>query len=185
MNPKLPLINPYLDLRLALSTQADALQLDVRKKLIWAYSWAVPSTEAVRALAELGPIVELGAGTGYWAWLIGQAGAAVRAMDQAPDSPPRWVPIHPGGPTDLAAASEPTLLLCWPPLDEPMAAEALAAFPGMRLAYIGEWRGRTGDAVFHDTIERDWIHERTIALPSWPGFKDELRVYSRRNRETP
>ena len=95
---RVPLINPYLDIRRTLATRADALQLEVRKKLIWAYSWAVPSDEAVWALAELGPIVELGAGTGYWAWLIAQAGGKARAIDRAPEHPPRWVEIATGGP---------------------------------------------------------------------------------------
>lgn len=38
-----------------------------RDQMIHAYSWAVPGPEAIDAIASRGPIIEIGAGTGYWA----------------------------------------------------------------------------------------------------------------------
>ncbi len=40
--------------------------------------------EALKALAGVGPLLEVGAGTGYWAFLLRQAGVAVTAVDSHP-----------------------------------------------------------------------------------------------------
>lgn len=49
-----------------------------------AYAFAVPSAEALAALAKHGPLVEWGAGTGYWAAMLQRAGADVVALDCQP-----------------------------------------------------------------------------------------------------
>ena len=176
------LINPYLDLFKVLESESALLRLSTRKKLVWAYAWAVPNDEAIAAVAALSPLVELGAGTGYWAWLLGQAGARVTPYDVEPDQPPRWCEIREGGPESLGAHSDESLFLCWPPLDDPMASEALAAFRGKQVAYVGEPRGgRTADDGFFDLLERDFVLEREIALPAWPGFQDRLTIHTRRS----
>lgn len=177
------LINPYYDLFQELSAADEALRLAVRKKLIWAYSWAVPSGDAVATLAELGPIVELGAGTGYWAWLLAQLGVDVLALDHEEHQPPRWLDVQRGDELALERMdSRRALFLCWPPLDSSMAARALELFRGERVAYAGEWRGRTADLAFHDRLEEAFRLEAVIPLPNWPGFRDELRIYRRRGQ---
>ena len=51
-----------------------------------AYAWAVPSHEALSAIAEASPrgVVEIGAGTGYWAYELRDRGVSVAAYDIAP-----------------------------------------------------------------------------------------------------
>src|SRR4051794_21992422 len=95
------LVNPYRELLDQLGrTPAAALPglPAIRKQLIWAFAWAVPSDEAIEEIARHGPIVEIGAGTGYWAWLLAQAGADVLAYDRAPHAPPHWHEVREGGP---------------------------------------------------------------------------------------
>lgn len=46
-----------------------------RDVLVRDYAWAIPNHEAIEACAALSPIVEVGAGSGYWAH-IGQRMAA-------------------------------------------------------------------------------------------------------------
>ena len=48
------------------------------------YAYAVPNEAALDALRDLGPVVEAGAGTGYWAWALRKRGGDVRAFDSAP-----------------------------------------------------------------------------------------------------
>jgi len=49
-------------------------------------AYAIPSTEALEALAGLGmPLVECGAGTGYWASLLRARGVEITAYDIAPN----------------------------------------------------------------------------------------------------
>jgi hypothetical protein len=180
----LPILNPYFELtRTLFSSKIDAESLEAsRKKLLWAYSWAIPSDEVVQEIAQLSPLLEMGAGTGYWGWLLRQAGARINCWDSNSGAGPHWSEVEYGTPelmSELPDLAERTLLLIWPPLDEPMAENALAHFSGSRVVYIGEWRGRTASAAFHDRLESEFRLERTIELPRWPGFTDSVRLFSR------
>jgi hypothetical protein len=100
---------------------------------------AVPDPETIAFVAcRLSPrAVEVGAGKGYWVWLMVQLGIDILASDiEPPDcsttnshhSPydveigtflgelrDTFVPVQVGGPEVLADPAERTLLLCWPP----------------------------------------------------------------------
>lgn len=179
-----PLLNPYADLVQTLfASKIDPESLEAsRKKLIWAYSWAIPSPEAIEKIARHSPLIEIGAGTGYWGWLLRQAGARIHCWDANPGAGPHWSEVEYGTPemmSELPDLSERTLLLVWPPLDEPMAEETLAAFSGNRVIHVGEWRGRTGSTGFHDQLERDYRLETSLEIPRWPGFSDDVRIFTR------
>jgi hypothetical protein len=173
------LLNPYFDLYQLMSGMPEHVQLSVRKKLIWAYSWAVPSLEAILAIAELSPIVELGAGSGYWAWLLRQAGAEVIALDQNAEAPPHWTAVQSGNAGQLSAYGKRNLFLCWPSYQEPMAAEALIASTGGWIAYVGEMNGRTADEEFHRLLKQNFALRREIEIPCWPGFRDRLYIFEK------
>lgn len=150
-----------------------------RRKLVRRFAWAVPGEEALAALVELSPLVEIGAGRGYWARMIRERGGVVDARD---------ISEHRGegvlrGDAEYAGLYGKgwTLFLCWPPLGDPMASRALSSFKGDTLAYIGEPKGGcTGDHEFHHLLERDWEGSMNCALPRWEGINDELLVYRRR-----
>lgn len=48
------------------------------------YAYAVPNEAALTTLTALGPLVEMGAGAGYWARLLKMRGAKVLPMDVHP-----------------------------------------------------------------------------------------------------
>src|SRR5262249_51519126 len=48
------------------------------------YAYVFPSDSALTMLAGLGPLVEIGAGTGYWAHRLRSIGVDIAAFDQAP-----------------------------------------------------------------------------------------------------
>jgi hypothetical protein len=177
---QVPLLNPYLDLFQVLHDQDPALQLALRKKLIWAYSWAIPSTDALYAIARHSPILELGAGSGYWAWLLRQAGAKVVAFDQEPHSPPQWCPIEKGSAETISQYLNHSLFLCWPPKDASLASDALEQYLGDTVIYVGEWQGRTADSRFHHQLRDDWKTTEEIEIPCWPGFSDRLYIFERK-----
>ena len=138
------------------------------------------------------PVVEMGAGTGYWAWLLTQAGVDVVAYDREPrDGPHRvdlspdlsrgYVPVRRGGPRDVAGHADRALLLVWPPHRAPMAAGALDAFAGDLLVHVGEFYGATGNARFFKMLERDF--ELVSSCPdfvSWAGMRDGASLWRRR-----
>ncbi|WP_156028344.1 hypothetical protein [Candidatus Solirubrobacter pratensis] len=60
----------------------------------------MPGREAIQTLTELGPLVELGAGEGYWARILLNHGATVDAFDIEPVGVPgiEVIDRYPGRP---------------------------------------------------------------------------------------
>ena len=160
-----------------------------RDQLVHRYAWAVPSNRVIHRLATLGPLVEVGAGGGYWAHLIDAAGGDILAYDVAPpgeaanpwyDGSP-WHPVHRGGPEVAGEHPERTLLLCWPPFDAPVARRALESYRGNRVVYVGEdAMGCTAERGFFTRLEDEWVPVARWSIPQWPGLHDALRIYRRR-----
>ncbi len=166
-----------------------------RQYAVWRWALSVPTPRAIGVLVKHSPLLEIGAGLGYWAHLAAEAGADIVAFDLdplgagAPGPPeymveaPRWPPYFPvraGGTEQAALHPDRTLFLCWPPYNDPMAADCLRLYTGSTVIYVGEWGGCTADDQFHDTLERDWEELEHVALPQWDGPHDALWVYQRK-----
>jgi len=155
------------------------------------YAFAIPTEDALSVLARFGPIIELGAGTGYWAYLLRRRGVDCLAFDTAPPdrlpNPHRfkaftWTAVQRGGIEVLRDHANRALLLCWPPYRDPFAARALMAYAGCTLLYVGEaFGGHTADDAFFALLDRDWEALQEVRLPNWPGTADRLLVYQRRS----
>ena len=155
----------------------DAVVLPLRRT----YAWGVPSAHALQAIAEVSPhgVVEIGAGTGYWAHLLEQQGVSVRAYDSAPlqfddhingfhalanlGNALPFARVSDGGAEAAGWHPERTLLLCWPPRESDgsgtgdrdvamMASDALAHYNGNTVAYVGVCRAAAGQSS--ETVEQ-------------------------------
>lgn len=155
-----------------------------REDLVEQYAWAIPNRAAIETIVEYSPIVEVGAGSGYWAWCIGQLDGVVAATDADPsDSTYRRVASYDARrrvnamiPGEIDAA----LLLVWPPHGDSMAADALDAYPGNTVIYVGEGRGGcTADNFFHKQLHTSWKLVETVAIPRYLGIRDRLEVWQR------
>jgi hypothetical protein len=145
------------------------------------YSWAVPTREALDLIAAHAPLVEVGAGTGYWAWLLRQLQADIIACDGTPGVTVgnrhhllafSWLRVHKSDAAVAAARhSDRTLLICWPPVETDMSSRALAAYAGETVIYIGarnwEYAADTGNAEFHAALKQNWKLEQQLDLPSF------------------
>lgn len=177
-----------------------------RRRVTSVYSFAVPTDEALDAIASYGPVVEIGAGTGYWASLLEDRGCDVVAYDLLDEAFHKWFPtgtgllyadVQRGGVEKAAEHADRTLLLVWPPMSS-MAIDALRAYAlagGRRLVYVGEgYGGCTADDAFfealHTGCRSDWdtvvcLHKtpwrevRAVEIPQWDGLHDYLAVYER------
>ncbi len=116
------------------------------------YSYVLPDDRALAALARLGPLVEVGAGTGYWASRLRARGVDIVAIDQAPPDGERlnryhartvtWTEVIAGEQTMLTRYSDRALLLCWPPFFSSLG-ECLAYYTGNVVAVVGDGGHRT------------------------------------------
>jgi hypothetical protein len=160
-----------------------------RWPLIRRYAHGVSSEEALAAIGALSPIVEVGAGAGYWARMLAERGADVVAYDRDPagkwrGTDPTWFDVREADGAEAAARHpDRALLIIWPPFDTPMAEEALRAYGtagGRRLAYVGEdSEGCTADAGFFRLLREAWRETAGVALPQWPGLHDGLWLYEK------
>ena len=152
------LANPYLA-EFNESQRGDVLvQYTSRDRLVMKYAWAVPNDAALDALAHLGPIVEVGAGTGYWAKLLRDREGPVGELRQ-----------------DLGSAE--LVLLCWPPLGGELVDECLSAYAGSTLVLVGE--GEDGCTGFSDQLVH-WDEVERVDIPQWRGLHDYLGIWRRR-----
>ena len=165
------------------------------------YSWAVADPDSIAFVAEhLGSCaIEIGAGNGYWAWQLSQCGIDIVAYDVSPpDQTPNlyfapreevpnprtlaktWYLVQQGNANKLTEQPDRTLLLCWPPYADPMAAQCLKTYQGDRFVYIGEGEGGcTGDAEFFELLEKDWEEIASHGIKQWFGLHDYIIVYQR------
>jgi hypothetical protein len=195
----------------------------IREPFTTKFSWAVPTPEALSAIAEFAKgegIVEIGAGTGYWASLLQQGGVSVDPYDRTPvetgentyhppkgesgstnqlDKPTSWTQVKQGSVEAIAPNASKTLLLCWPPCLDSMAAQALKAYNeagGQQLIYIGDLPDRafdgvlghsvTADREFHQMLHDSWQVERTIDIPQWYAGTEQMqdKVYLLTRKDT-
>ena len=161
-----------------------ASRFEARTNLVSRFAWAIPNDAAIRAIARYSPIVEMGAGTGYWARCLTEAGAEVTCYDQSPgQNDQAWHPVMAGQPPVLVNHREAALLLCWPPYNSSMAYQAVKFHGGRILCYVGEGPGGcTGDEAFHEYVGNHYEEVESIAIPQYDGLRDALFIYQRKIR---
>jgi len=160
-----------------------------RRELASLFSWGVPNEHALQALEAHAPLVECGAGMGYWSALLRARGVDVVAYDAAPPGNSSnayhrfarapWTAVEAEA-SALAARRhrDRTLFLCWPPYDDDASSYAvLRAYQGDKLVFVGE--AATGSVRFHRELALNWSPEEEVRLPNWPRLRDTLMVYRR------
>ena len=172
----------------------------VRDKLTSVFAWAVPNDAALTCMVKhcrernQKGIVEMGAGTGYWASLLEPLLGPeldIICYDKAhPVSRDNaWhvgvsdthFTVRDGVPETLRDHADRALFLCWPPYSNPMASDCLDFYGGDTLFFVGEDEyGCTGDGAFFEALRNDWKHQESVSIPQWPGVHDTLGVWTRR-----
>jgi hypothetical protein len=167
--------------------EATMIRLKARHDMCRKYSFAIPTQEAIQEISKFSPIVEIGAGSGYWANLLQKAGTEVLAYDKYPkDNKYKFTEKY----TNVEKANENilndidpsyNLLLCWPNYDSDFAYNALKAFKGKNLIYIGEPEGGcTGNEKFHNELSNNWKLIKTLDIPQWDGIHDLIIIYTKK-----
>jgi hypothetical protein len=154
------------------------------------YSYVFPDDRSLAALARLGPLVEMGAGTGYWAYRLRALGVDIVAFDQAPPdgarpnryhaTTPAWTEIVAGDHPILTRYSDRALLLCWPPLFSSLG-ECLTYYSGNTVAVIGDGGHRTARLRGLNESFAPVSVSPVQALEPFPGQRPTLSIWRRRS----
>lgn len=175
--------------------------LDVKRTcLSTVYAFATPTTDALQAIQRAtSSVVEVGAGTGYWASFLQTHGLQVDAYDVAPTTStsafneyhsdsPSFTDVQQGDASVLLqkkyANNNWALLLCYPPPNDPMAIDCLHSFKGDVLLLVGEWEGDTGTREFEQELMQDWRLDTLVPLPNMDRFTHTVS-YTRTHHTTP
>ncbi|MGI8608936.1 MAG: hypothetical protein ACR2MY_06870 [Candidatus Dormibacteria bacterium] len=161
---------------------------DALARLAQRFTYVVPDPLLLAVVRRYSPIVEIGAGTGYWAYLLRLAGADVVAYDQHPPGEclnryhpdaVTWSAVLEGDAAALAAHTDRALFICWPPAFSSLG-EVLFFYRGEVVIYVGDRGPRT---AWLTGLERDYeLVERhdVRAIDPEPGTRPELSVWARR-----
>lgn len=213
--------NPYLDIFLEKSLfqnpidilsvmtgggAPDAMEkyLDLfnyRLMLTRKYAWAVPDDVAIKLISEFSLIIEIGAGIGYWANLIRDAGGDILAFDTEDnwetlkiagdyeviskktgidiDLGHRWFDVQVGDENTIKQYSDRTLFLCWPPFQSEMGLNCLKNYSGEYFILVGEdvraSNNESSEAYLSTHFKKIIDHP----IPKYGGITDSLKIYQR------
>lgn len=156
------------------------------------YSYVVPDDRSLAMLAGVAPLVEIGAGTGYWASRLRALGVDVIAIDQAPPDGVRvnryhattqtWSDVIAGDQTLLTEFADRSLFLCWPPLFSSLG-DCLSYYGGNIVAVIGDGGHRTTRLqALNDTFTRIAVSPVRALEPS-PEGSPTLSIWRRLGSE--
>jgi hypothetical protein len=168
---------------------ADQLRL-ARHAFIRAWGFSIPCKEAVSALTKLSPLVEIGAGTGYWTSLLSAAGADILATDAQTSGRQAsygFTCASSAETLNLDAVSavrrypERDVLCSWPSQEGCWDAEAALSMRQDRfLALIATPRGGiAGSQALFDTLEAHFSLVEEVEIPQFPMVHDKLSIYRR------
>jgi len=155
------------------------------------YSWSICSPGDIawiKGLLDGRGVVEPGAGTGYWAWQMEQAGISVAAYDPNEPEPGNhfarreWTTVLRDDHSAPKRHPDRALFLCWPSYADPWAAQALACYAGDLLIYAGEGEGGcTADDGFFRLRDAEWdeIGDSPAHVSYW-GIHCYLTAYRRK-----
>ena len=153
------------------------------------YAWAVPNKEAIDTLVKYSPLIEVGAGRGYWAALASSAGADILAFDPDPPDkaeankwhrqPGMFFVVDRAGHEIAGAHPERTLFLCWPPFDLDVAQRTLRTYKGETVIYVGDEGHDAGTPAFYSELAAHFTRVQVVDIPRWPGIRDRLEVWQR------
>jgi hypothetical protein len=156
----------------------------LRDRFVKQYAWAIPDPQALATISKYGPLLEVAAGSGYWASLLrGNVGADVLATDLDPwDHPYTEVLAMEAAKAVQTFGEGRSLLFVWPGMGD-RDLESLHQYmkqkrPG-HVIYVGEGRGGcTGSTGFHRRLAKNWTLVEKVGIPQWFGKHDYLAVYA-------
>ena len=155
------------------------------------YGYAILNAPTVEQLKGFSPIVEVGAGTGYWAWELRLAGLDIVPTDPLPKhsfgkSAPWTQILRLTGPQAAKQYPSRNLLICWPDFNKTWPEETIKQFTGEYVLYAGEPEvGCTGTLEMFEELSASFTLEQVLEIPRFRANNDRLYVYKRHTQPPP
>ena len=180
--------------RQAAPTLTELDRTALRREYNSLFGFPIITSEAIRWISQMTagiPLLEIGAGNGYLASELINAGVNLIATDphppgaedghRIPMAPVPSVDILPlDGTQAIALHPERDILWSWPDLNAEYTHQTLRDFKGRFLVYIGEdIYGNTGSPRFHHVLETDFVPVESFQIPTFPGLHDRIILHER------
>lgn len=182
---------PYLAFSKATSGELEEVGA-TRHSMTTRFAWSIISPGDVDWMVQQldgRAVVEVGAGTGYWAWQLEQAGVDVAAYDPFPPADDNsyckgdpYTTVLQDDATAVKHHQDRALLMVWPPYGGEHARHAMSVYEGDLLLYAGEsWGGCTADDGFYELLDAEW-DEVSVAPQhvTWWGIHCRLSAFTRK-----
>jgi hypothetical protein len=154
-----------------------------RRDFIETFGFSILDRRTVDLLHGHSPILEVGAGTGYWSHELRKAGADVVATDLVPGEGNKYRFTHGYGVEQLGGVEAVhkypgrTLLLVWPDYDADWSEQVLDAYMGSTVLYVGEGEGGcTATDRFHEMLSSRFPWITRHRLHQFYGIHDCLSI---------
>lgn len=179
-------------MRRHISNSSETAMNCLREAYLRQYGFAVLTDESIEWMAKRlrgHKVLEVGAGNGYLAMRLRQAGVQMDATDMSTLEDNHYglgSVYH----TDVEIMEakraietfRPTALVWSWPVPETASGRALEAFEGQTLIYIGEQNGGcTGGPLFERTIAERYREPENFYIPSFPRVHDWIAAYEKRD----
>ena len=186
-NPYLELFNKY-EMSNSIWQNNNFKDRPERFAIIRKFSFAVPTNECAEAIKEYTTeIVEIGCGSGYWAWFLAQHDITVHAYDKydieknSYNFSKEHFPFKIGNKNSIKKHPEAALFLCWPDYDESVAVNILKKYKGKYFFYVGETQyGCCADDEFFEYLNENFEEKKIVRIPQHWGIHDAFYVYKKR-----
>ena len=90
-----------------------------------------------------------------------------------------WTAVAKGGVEKLTSHRRATLFLCYPPPDSDMALDAVRAYTGDTVCYVGEYRGDTGTSKFEALLDATFQCVQHVLLPNFGDTCYDLTIWKK------
>ena len=110
------------------------------KVLLDKYSWAIPDTRCLNILSTFSPLIEIGAGKGYWCSLLRNMNVDIVAYDNDKDNTDTFTTVLLGNEKSLKQKSNNNrnLFLCYPDENYELALKCMQYYDGQYIIHVGE-----------------------------------------------
>lgn len=172
----------------------------LREEVILKYGFALLDRRAIEAMRPYAPLLEIGAGSGYWTYELRKYGVDCIATDpmwgrygffhgKYQGKHRRWDHHYTNIETleavdALRRYPNRNLLIVWPDYHQSWAAEALETFTGQVVIYMGEGYGNaTADDRFHELLDERFGDQWYIKMPHFEHSYDRQLLICKKPKQ--